>query len=52
MIPMHIADQAVAACEAEIQKLREEVTRLKAEVERLTDSITRGAINPDAHPHE
>ena len=36
MIPLHIADQAVAACDAEIQKLREEVARLKAEVERLT----------------
>lgn len=35
-IPLHIADQAVAACEAEIQKLREENARLKAEVERLT----------------
>lgn len=30
MIPLHIADQAVAACEAEIQKLREENARLKA----------------------
>lgn len=29
MIPLHIADQAVAACEAEIQKLREENARLK-----------------------
>jgi len=37
MIPLHIADQAVAACDAEIQKLREENARLKAEVERLTD---------------
>ena len=36
MIPLHVADQAVAACEAEIQKLREENARLKAEVERLT----------------
>jgi hypothetical protein len=25
---------------------------LKAEVELLTDAITRGAINPDAQPHE
>jgi len=30
MIPLHIADQAVAACEAEIQKLRKENARLKA----------------------
>jgi len=35
MIPLHVADQAVAACEAEIQKLREENAALKAEVERL-----------------
>jgi cell division protein FtsB len=35
MIPLHIADQAVAACDAEIAKLREENARLKAEVERL-----------------
>ena len=35
MIPLHIADQAVAACEAEIQKLRKENARLKAEVEEL-----------------
>ena len=28
MIPLHIADQAVAACDAEIAKLREEVQRL------------------------
>ena len=30
MIPLHIADMAVAACEAEIQKLQEENARLKA----------------------
>ena len=29
MIPLHIADQAVAACEAEIQKIREENSRLR-----------------------
>jgi hypothetical protein len=28
MIPLHIADQAVAACDAEIAKLRAEVQRL------------------------
>ena len=28
-IPLHIADQAVAACQAEIQKLKEENARLK-----------------------
>jgi len=36
MIPIKLADQAVAACEAEIAKLREENIALKAEVERLT----------------
>jgi cell division protein FtsB len=36
MIPLHIADQAVAACDAEIAKLREENASLKADVERLT----------------
>ena len=54
-IPLHIADQAVAACEAEIQKLKEENARLhslfanseqenarlKAEVERLTETIEK-----------
>jgi len=35
MIPLHIADQAVAACDAEIAKLREENARLKTEVEHL-----------------
>jgi cell division protein FtsB len=39
MIPLHIADQAVAACDAEIAKLREENARLNAEVERLTAVI-------------
>jgi hypothetical protein len=38
MIPLHIADQAVAACEAEIAKLREENARLKAEMKSATDS--------------
>jgi hypothetical protein len=40
MIPLHIADQAVAACDAEIAKLREENARLKAEVERL-DTLSK-----------
>jgi len=30
MIPLHVADQAVAACEAEIQKLKHQVQNLKA----------------------
>jgi len=44
MIPLHIADQAVAACDAEIAKLQEENARLKAEVERLTAFTTRTII--------
>ena len=36
MIPLHIADQAVANCEKEIAGLKAENARLKAEVERLT----------------
>jgi len=35
MIPIHIADQAVAACDAEIAKLQAENARLKAEVDQL-----------------
>lgn len=34
-IPLHIADQAVAACEAEIQKLKEENARLNYQVSNL-----------------
>ena len=40
LIPLRIADQAVAACNAEIIKLQEENARLKAEVNRLTDFCT------------
>jgi hypothetical protein len=39
MIPLHIADQAVAACDAEIAKLREENARLKADNDRLKEAI-------------
>ena len=39
MIPLHIADQAVAACDAEIAKLREENARLKADVNELADGL-------------
>ncbi len=42
MIPLHVADQAVAACEAEIQKLREEVARIKAAFDLLDESIKLG----------
>lgn len=43
MIPLHVADQAVAACDKEIAGLREEVSRLKAEVERLRQAGDRMA---------
>ena len=36
----------------QIGGLQQELARLKAEVERLTDSITRGAITPDAKKFE
>ena len=35
MIPLKIADMAVAACNEEIAKLQAETARLKTEVERL-----------------
>ena len=35
LIPLRIADQAVAACNAEIAKLQEDNARLKAEVDGL-----------------
>ena len=38
MIPLKIADMAVAACNEEIAKLQAENARLKAEVERLRAS--------------
>jgi N-acetylglucosamine kinase-like BadF-type ATPase len=37
LIPLRIADQAVAACNAEITKLQEENARLKAEVKELKE---------------
>ena len=39
MIPLHIADQAVAACEAEIQKLREENARLREAGDELQKDL-------------
>ena len=40
MIPLRLADQAVAACEAELQKLRAENARFKAEVANLNEVIS------------
>jgi phage terminase large subunit-like protein len=37
MIPLKIADQAVAACNAEIAKLQEDNARLKRQVEELKE---------------
>ncbi len=47
MIPLHIADQAVAACDAEIAKLREDYARLKAEVERLEKLVGKLCFEKD-----
>jgi hypothetical protein len=38
MIPLHIADQAVAACEVEITALKAEVQRLKHRSEGLREA--------------
>ena len=38
MIPLKIADMAVAACNEEIAKLKAENARLKAEVQRLQNN--------------
>ena len=45
MIPLHIADQAVAACEAEIQKLREENARLTKAGDGLYKSMLEIGCN-------
>ena len=39
MIPLHIADAAVAACEKEIQELRAEVQRLRNAGDAMADAI-------------
>jgi hypothetical protein len=38
MIPLHIADQAVAACDKEIATLKAEVQRLKHRAEGLREA--------------
>lgn len=38
MIPLHIADQAVAACDKEIAQLKAEVQRLKHRAEGLREA--------------
>jgi hypothetical protein len=47
MIPLHIADQAVAACDAEIAKLREENKRLKAAGDTLVAAYCMGDRNKE-----
>jgi hypothetical protein len=47
MIPLHIADQAVANCEAEIQKLQEENARLKAAGDTLVAAYCMGDRNKE-----
>jgi hypothetical protein len=47
MIPLHIADQAVANCEAEIQKLREENARLRAAGDTLVAAYCMGDKNKE-----
>ena len=47
MIPIHIADAAVAACEAEIQKLREENARLREAGEELARLAENAQDTPE-----
>jgi hypothetical protein len=47
MIPLHIADQAVAACEAEITTLKAKVERLKQAGDAMELLITYSAIYID-----
>ena len=48
MIPLHIADQAVAACDAEIQMLRAEVERLAGDChENSTMGIERDFLRAE-----
>jgi len=53
MIPLRIADQAVAACEAEIQKLRKENARLRKAGDKMADWLDNqgnyGRITDDWH---
>jgi len=47
MIPLHVADQAVAACEAEIQKLKAENDRLRAAGDTLVAAYCMGDRNKE-----
>ena len=45
MIPLHIADQAIAAADAEIQKLREQIERMERTEEHLHNTLNRYALD-------
>jgi hypothetical protein len=47
MIPLHIADQAVANCEAEITKLREELYQLNLKGQALAGYVQALAAMPE-----
>jgi hypothetical protein len=47
MIPLHIADQAVAACDAEIAKLRAENHRLRTAGDTLVAAYCMGDRNKE-----
>jgi hypothetical protein len=44
-IPLYIADQAIAAADAEIQKLREQIERMERTEERLHNTLNRYALD-------
>ena len=45
MIPLHIADQAVAACEKEIATLKAEVQRLRQAGDWMREALEEGPID-------
>jgi hypothetical protein len=45
-------DDAVSLQERIIVDQSEEIANLRQHLRNLDDAITRGAITPDAHPHE
>jgi hypothetical protein len=49
MIPLHIADQAVAACDAEIAKLREENQRLRTAGDAMAEALN---LNDDVFDNQ
>mgnify|MGYP007097499653 FL=1 len=47
MIPLHIADQAVAACDAEIAKLREQLYQLNLKGQAMAGYLQSLAAMPE-----